>query len=100
MDLPCNCLGVATAARVPVKRYNFLVPSVYRAEKDISLGKPSGPGVDRSIKKLGEYLNRNPHRVPKVPIRYWLDWSNSVIPYVRELSLEFTHRPLGVWLAA
>lgn len=66
MDLPCNCLGVATAARVPVKRYNFLVPSVYRAEKDVSLGKPTGPGVDRGIKKLCEYLARNPHRVPKV----------------------------------
>ncbi|KAK2079175.1 hypothetical protein QBZ16_002866 [Prototheca wickerhamii] len=69
MDLPCNCLGVATAARVPVKRYNFLVPSVYRAEKDASLGKPTGPGVDRGIKKLCEYLARNPHRVPKAARR-------------------------------
>ncbi len=26
MDCNCNCFGVATAARVPVKRYNLLVP--------------------------------------------------------------------------
>lgn len=67
MDLPCNCMGVATAARVPVKRYNFLVPSVFQAaEVEPSLGQTPGPGVDRSVKKLCEYLSRNEHRIPKV----------------------------------
>ena len=34
MDCTCNCFGVATAARVPVKRYNLLVPDVF----PVSLG--------------------------------------------------------------
>lgn len=65
MDLNCNCMGVATAAKVPVKRYNLLVPDIYPVvEPDVH--KPLSSSVERKIKKLSEYLERNEHRAPKV----------------------------------
>lgn len=40
MDCNCNCFGVATAARVPVKRYNLLVPDVFPVRRG---GPAAGP---------------------------------------------------------
>lgn len=60
-----SCFGAATAARVPVKRYNLLVPDIFPiVEPDFN--KPLSPAVERKVKKLGEYLERNEHRGPKV----------------------------------
>lgn len=68
MDCSCNCFGVATAARVPVKRYNLLVPDVFPVTEP-SFEHPLGLTIERKIKKLAEYLDKNEHRVPKV--RVW-----------------------------
>lgn len=65
MDCTCNCFGVATAARVPVKRYNLLVPDVFPVVEP-PFDKPLGIGIERKIKKLGEYLEKNEFRAPKV----------------------------------
>ena len=65
MDVGCNCLNVATAAKVPVKRYNLLVPALFPVAEP-SATKPLGIGVEKNIKKVGEYLERNEHRIPKV----------------------------------
>lgn len=65
MDFNCNCFGVATAAKVPVKRYNLLVPDIFPVvEPDFR--KPLSSSIERKIKKLSEYLERNEHRAPKV----------------------------------
>ncbi|KAL4418649.1 hypothetical protein ABPG77_011399 [Micractinium sp. CCAP 211/92] len=68
MDCNCNCFGVAATARVPVKRYNLLVPDVFPVVEP-SFDKPLGITVERKIKKLAEYLDKNEHRVPKVSRR-------------------------------
>ncbi|KAL4458469.1 hypothetical protein ABPG75_013334 [Micractinium tetrahymenae] len=68
MDCNCNCFGVAAAARVPVKRYNLLVPDVFPVVEP-SFDKPLGITVERKIKKLAEYLDKNEHRAPKVSRR-------------------------------
>lgn len=65
MALTCNCFGMASAARVPVKRYNLLVPDVFPVVEP-TFGKPLGITVERKIKKLAEYLEKNEHRAPKV----------------------------------
>jgi hypothetical protein len=65
MDLNCNCFGVASAARVPVKRYNLLVPDVFPVTEP-AFDRPLGIAIERKIKKLGEYLDKNEHRAPKV----------------------------------
>lgn len=65
MDVTCNCFGVATAARVPVKRYNLLVPDVFPVVEP-SFEKPLGITIERKIKKLADYLEKNEHRAPKV----------------------------------
>lgn len=65
MDIGCNCFGVAAAAKVPVKRYNFLVPAIYPTIEP-SYEKPFTLNTEKALKKLVEYLERNEHRVPKV----------------------------------
>jgi hypothetical protein len=65
MDCSCNCFGVATAARVPVKRYNLLVPDVFPVVEP-PFDKPLGISIERKMKKLGEYLEKNEFRAPKV----------------------------------
>lgn len=65
MDFRCNCFGVAAAARVPVKRYNLLVPDVFPVVEP-SFDHPLGITIERKIKKLAEYLDKNEHRAPKV----------------------------------
>ncbi|KAI3435863.1 hypothetical protein D9Q98_001921 [Chlorella vulgaris] len=68
MDCTCNCFGVATAARVPVKRYNLLVPDVFPVVEP-SFDKPLGITIERKIKKLADYLDKNEYRAPKVSRR-------------------------------
>ncbi len=65
MDIGCNCFGVATAAKVPVKRYNLLVPAVFPVSEP-SPTKKLPVGVEKNIKRLSDYLERNEHRIPKV----------------------------------
>lgn len=60
----CTCLGVA-AAKVPVKRYNLLVPAIYPTIEP-SYDKPFNMHTEKALKKLMEYLERNEHRIPKV----------------------------------
>ena len=67
MDVSCNCFGVATAARVPVKRYNLLVPAIFPVTEP-NVHKPVSIGVEKNIKRLSDYLERNEHRIPKVRI--------------------------------
>jgi len=67
MDVSCNCFGVATAARVPVKRYNLLVPAIFPVTEP-NAHKPVSIGVEKNIKRLSDYLERNEHRIPKVRI--------------------------------
>jgi len=68
MDIGCNCFGVATAAKVPVKRYNLLVPAVFPVTEP-STTKKLPVGVEKNIKRLSDYLERNEHRIPKVSRR-------------------------------
>jgi hypothetical protein len=65
MDIGCNCFGVATAAKVPVKRYNLLVPAVFPVTEP-NPNKPLSVGVEKNINRLSDYLERNEHRIPKV----------------------------------
>ena len=65
MDVACNWFGVAAAAKVPVKRYNLLVPALYPV-KEPDLDKTLGITEEKNFKKVAEYLERNVHRVPKV----------------------------------
>ena len=71
MDIGCNCFNVATAAKVPVKRYNLLVPLLFPVTEP-NPARPLGVGVEKDIKRLGEYLERNEHRIPKVHSALWL----------------------------
>jgi hypothetical protein len=68
MDISCNCFDVATAAKVPVKRYNLLVNAVFPVTEP-SVTKPLALPTEKSIKRLTEYLERNEHRIPKVSRR-------------------------------
>ena len=68
MDIGCNCFGVATAAKVPVKRYNLLVPAVFPVTEP-NPNKPLSVGVDKNINRLSDYLERNEHRIPKVCLK-------------------------------
>jgi hypothetical protein len=68
MDIGCNCFGVATAAKVPVKRYNLLVPAIFPVTEP-SPDKPLSVGVEKNIHRLSEYLGRNEHRIPKASRR-------------------------------
>ncbi|KDD71994.1 hypothetical protein H632_c4035p0, partial [Helicosporidium sp. ATCC 50920] len=62
-----NCLGAASAAKVPVKRYKALVAELYvHTAKSTDAEGDLDPSVARGINKLVEYLDRNPHRIPKV----------------------------------
>lgn len=67
MDVGCNCFGVATAAKVPVKRYNLLVPAIFPVTEP-NPAKPLGIGTEKNIKRLSDYLERNEHRIPKVSL--------------------------------
>ncbi len=68
MDVGCNCFGVATAAKVPVKRYNLLVPAIFPVTEP-NPDRPLSVGVEKNISRLSEYLGRNEHRIPKASRR-------------------------------
>lgn len=64
MDCGCNCFGIAAASKVPVKRYNLLVPDIFpRHAPPLTMGVDLS--MERKYKKLYEYLEKNPHRIPK-----------------------------------
>ena len=67
MRVHLSCCGLLPTAssRRPVKRYNLLVPDIFpRTEPPFEDKVDSS--IDRKIKKLADYLDKNPHRGPKV----------------------------------
>ena len=68
MDCGCNCFGIAASSRKPVKRYNLLMPALFGSEAPPASGELDA-SANRRIKKVVEYCEKNPHRVPKV--RHW-----------------------------
>jgi hypothetical protein len=68
MDVSCNCFGVATAAKVPVKRYNLLVPAIFPVTEP-NPDKALSIGIEKNIHRLSDYLERNEHRIPKASRR-------------------------------
>lgn len=70
MRVHCHCFGLLPAAssRRPVKRYNLLVPDIFPRNEPPFQDKVDS-SIDRKIKKLADYLNKNPHRGPKVSRR-------------------------------
>ena len=71
MDCSCNCFGLAAASRVPVKRYNTLVPDIFPVAPP-RFGAPLDAASVRKCRKLAEYLACNPHRVPKAGGTGWV----------------------------
>lgn len=66
MNTTCGCFpSIAAASVVPVKRYNQLVPAIF-PRSDVPLEGETDPAVLRQIKKLLEYVQKNPERGPKV----------------------------------
>ena len=68
MNCGCNCFGIAASSRRPVKRYNALVPDIFPRTAP-AFSNSIDPAVERKFKKLCEYLEKNPHREPKVSSR-------------------------------
>ena len=60
------CFGLLPTAssRRPVKRYNLLVPDIFPRSEPPFQDKVDS-SIDRKIKKLADYLDKNPHRAPK-----------------------------------
>lgn len=65
MDCSCNCCGIAASSKVPVKRYNVLVPDIFPRQPP-DFNAPLDSSIVRKIKKLVEYVDLNPHRTQKV----------------------------------
>ena len=65
MDCNCNCFGIAAASKRPVKRYNLLVPDIF-PKKEPPTDNPVDASTERKFKRLFEYLQKTPNRVPKV----------------------------------
>lgn len=61
----CNCCGIAATSVAPVKRYNDLVPDVFPKSQP-PLDAPVDAATARKLKKLVEYVDKNPQRGPKV----------------------------------
>jgi hypothetical protein len=60
-----NPCGTASAAKVPVKRYNLLLPAIYPVTEP-EFDKAIPVNTERAIKKVSDYLESNEHRIPKV----------------------------------
>lgn len=73
MDCNCNCFGIAASSKRPIKRYNLLVPDIFPRSEPSFTDKVDS-STERKIKKLGDYLEKNPHRGPKVscPLKHGL----------------------------
>lgn len=67
MDCSCNCCGIAASSKVPVKRYNVLVPDIFPRQPP-DFNAPLDASIVRKIKKLVEYVDLNPHRTQKVRV--------------------------------
>lgn len=67
MRVHLSCFGLLPTAssRRPVKRYNLLVPDIFPRTEPPFQDKVDS-SIDRKIKKLADYLDKNPHRGPKV----------------------------------
>lgn len=65
MDCNCGCFGVAASSKIPVKRYNLLVPDIF-PKKSPPLAATVDASTERKYKKLFEYVQNNLHRGPKV----------------------------------
>ncbi|KAL4536689.1 hypothetical protein Ndes2437B_g06092 [Nannochloris sp. 'desiccata'] len=94
MDCNCSCLGPTAAAKVPVKRYNLLVPAIFPVTEP-NWTKPLGISTEKNIKRLSEYLERNEHRIPKVSRRLarrlHYDLSKNRLGFVRVAVAAYTH---------
>lgn len=60
----CNCCGIAATSVAPVKRYNDLVPDAF-PKSEPPLDAPVDAATKRKLKKLVEYVDKNPQRGPK-----------------------------------
>ena len=67
MDTSCGCFGIAASSRRPVKRYNDLVPDCFPRNPP-PVTQKSDAAQERKYKKLCEYLNNNPDRIPKASL--------------------------------
>ncbi|KAK9840006.1 hypothetical protein WJX74_001868 [Apatococcus lobatus] len=68
MDTGCRCFGIAASSRRPVKRYNALVPECFPRDPP-PVNQAPDPAQERKYKKLCEYLDHNPERIPKASRR-------------------------------
>lgn len=70
MRVHLSCFGLLPTAssRRPIKRYNLLVPDIFPRTEPPFQDKVDS-SIDRKIKKLADYLDKNPHRGPKVSRR-------------------------------
>ena len=50
-----------------MKRYNLLVPDIF-PKKEPEVSERVDASTERKYKKLNEYIAKNPHRGPKVPL--------------------------------
>ena len=69
MNCNCNCFGIAAASKRPVKRYNLLVPDVF-PKQEPALDSAVDATTERQFKRLFEYLQKMPSRVPKVRLPF------------------------------
>ena len=84
MNIGCNCLGVAAASKRPVKRYNLLVPDVF-PKKEPAFDTAVDAATERQYKRVFEYLEKMPSRVPKV------GWQSAIL-YNTEISSKLLTR--------
>ena len=59
MDCNCSCFGVAASSKIPVKRYNLLVPDIF-PPKSPPLTTTVDASTERKFKKLWEYVQPAP----------------------------------------
>ncbi len=64
MNCGCNCFGIAASSARPIKRYNLLVPDVFPKQQPPA-DAPVDAATARKIKRLLEYVDKNPQRGPK-----------------------------------
>lgn len=70
--MPWGCFGMVASSKVPVKRYNLYVRDVFDCrigERAVELDDDLPRPLLGRIKKLTEYAEKNPHRIPKISRR-------------------------------
>lgn len=86
----CSCFGTAASSRVPVKRYNQYVKDVFDAKTDPNTqvldDELPRPMVGK-IRKLTEYAEKNPHRIPKIARRLM----RRAVAYARRRKVHLVH---------